>query len=57
MAVVQYAVTHKQYTEQHDEAECPEGNIHNNKTTEHNKTKQKYTKHTTIYTAFHDLWT
>ena len=34
MAVVQYTVTHKQYTEQHNETEYPEGNIHNSKNTQ-----------------------
>jgi hypothetical protein len=35
VAVVQYAFTHKQYTEQHDETEYTEWNIcvHNNKNT------------------------
>ena len=33
MAVVQYTITHKQYTEQHNETEYPEQNIHNNKNT------------------------
>jgi hypothetical protein len=33
VAVVQYTFSHKQYTEQHNEAEYPERNIHNNKTT------------------------
>ena len=33
VAAVQYTVTHKQYTEQHNETEYPEGNIHSNKTT------------------------
>ena len=28
VAVVQYTFTHKQYTEQHNETEYPEGNIH-----------------------------
>jgi hypothetical protein len=31
VAVVQYAFTHKQYTEQHNETEYTEWNIHNNK--------------------------
>jgi len=30
MAVVQYTFTHKQYTEQHNETEYPERNIHKN---------------------------
>ena len=29
MAVVQYKVTHKLYTEQHNESEYPERNIYN----------------------------
>ena len=29
MAVAQYTFTHKQYTEQHNETEYPERNIHN----------------------------
>jgi hypothetical protein len=33
VAVVQYTFTHKQYTEQHNETEYTERNIHNNKTT------------------------
>jgi len=33
VAVVQYTFTHKQYTEQHNETEYPEWNIHNNKNT------------------------
>jgi hypothetical protein len=33
VAVVQYTFTHKQYTEQHDETEYTEQNIHNNKNT------------------------
>jgi hypothetical protein len=33
VAVVQYTFTHKQYTEQHDETEYTERNIHNNKNT------------------------
>jgi len=32
MAVVQYTFTHKQYTEQHNETECTEQNIHNKNT-------------------------
>jgi hypothetical protein len=31
VAVVQYTFTHKQYTEQHNETEYTERNIHNNK--------------------------
>jgi hypothetical protein len=31
VAVVQYTFTHKQYTEQQDETEYTERNIHNNK--------------------------
>jgi hypothetical protein len=31
VVVVQYTLTHKQYTEQHNEAEYTERNIHNNK--------------------------
>jgi hypothetical protein len=30
VAVVQYTITHKQYTEQHNETEYTEQNIHNN---------------------------
>jgi hypothetical protein len=33
VAVVQYAFTQKQYTEQHNESEYTERNIHNNKNT------------------------
>jgi len=33
VAVVQYTFTHKQYTEQHNETEYPERNIHSNKNT------------------------
>jgi hypothetical protein len=33
VAVVQYTFTHKQYTEQHDETEYRQRNIHNNKNT------------------------
>jgi len=33
VAVVQYTFTHKQLTEQHNEAEFLEWNIHNNKNT------------------------
>jgi len=33
VAVVQYTFTHKQYTEQHNETEHPEQNIHNNNST------------------------
>jgi len=33
MAVVQYTLTHKQYTELQYETEYPERNIHNNKNT------------------------
>jgi len=33
VAVVQYTFTHKQYTEQHDETQHLERNIHNNKNT------------------------
>jgi len=33
MAVVQYTFTHKQYTEQHNEKQYLERNIHNNKNT------------------------
>ena len=32
-STVQHTVTHKQYTEQHNETEYPERNIHNNKNT------------------------
>jgi hypothetical protein len=32
MAVVQYTFTHKQYTEQHNESEYTERNVHNNNT-------------------------
>jgi hypothetical protein len=33
VAVVQYTFTHKQYTEQHNETEYTERNIHNSKNT------------------------
>jgi len=33
VAAVQYTFTHKQYTEQHNETEYIEQNIHNNKNT------------------------
>jgi len=33
VAVVQYTFTHKQYTEQHNETEYPERNIHNDMNT------------------------
>jgi hypothetical protein len=33
VAVVQYTFTHKQHTEQHNETEYTEQNIHNNKNT------------------------
>jgi len=33
VAAVQYTFTHKQYTEQHNETEYTEQNIHNNKNT------------------------
>jgi len=33
MAVLQYTFTHKQYTEQYNETEYTEQNIHNNKNT------------------------
>jgi len=33
VAIVQYAFTHKQYAEQHNETEYPEQNIHNNMNT------------------------
>jgi len=33
MTVVQYTFTHKQYTEQQNETEYTEQNIHNNKNT------------------------
>jgi hypothetical protein len=33
VTVVQYTFTHKQYTEQHNETEYTEWNIHNNKST------------------------
>jgi hypothetical protein len=33
VAVVQYTFTHKQYTEQHNETEYTEQNIHNNNNT------------------------
>jgi len=32
-SIVQYTVTHKQYTEQHNETEYTERNIHGNKNT------------------------
>ena len=34
MAAVQYTFTHKQYTEQHNETEYTERNIHNSKNTQ-----------------------
>ena len=37
MVAVQYTFTHKQYTEQHNETEYPERNIHNNKNTQSKK--------------------
>ena len=37
VAVVQYTLTQKQYTEQHNETEYPEKNIHNNKNTKFTK--------------------
>jgi hypothetical protein len=33
VAIVRYTFTHKQYTEQHNETEYTEQNIHNNKNT------------------------
>jgi hypothetical protein len=33
VAVVPYTFTYKQYTEQHNETEYPEGNIHKNTNT------------------------
>jgi len=33
VAVTQYTFTYKQYTDQHNETEYPEWNIHNNKNT------------------------
>jgi len=33
VAVVQYKFTHKQYTEQHNESECTERNMHNKNNT------------------------
>jgi hypothetical protein len=33
VAVVEYTLTHKQYTEYQNETEYPERNIHNNKST------------------------
>jgi hypothetical protein len=33
VAVAQYTFTHKQYTEQHNETEYTERNVHNNKNT------------------------
>jgi len=33
VAAVQYTFTHKQYTEQHNETEYTEQNLHNNKNT------------------------
>jgi hypothetical protein len=36
VAVVQYTFTHKKYTEQHNETEYTEQNIHNNKNKIHN---------------------
>ena len=32
-STIQYTFTHKQYTEQHNETECLERTIHNNKNT------------------------
>jgi hypothetical protein len=37
VAAVQYTFTHKQYTEQHNETEYRERNIHNNKNTQFTK--------------------
>jgi hypothetical protein len=37
MGVAQYTFTEKQYTEQHNETEYTEQNIHNNKNTYANK--------------------
>jgi len=36
-STVQYTFTHKQYTEQHNETEYPEQNMHYNKNTQTNK--------------------
>jgi hypothetical protein len=44
VAVVQYTFTHNQYTEQHNETEYTERNIHNNKNTQTNeRTKEHIT--------------
>jgi hypothetical protein len=37
VAVIQHTFTHKQYTEQQNETEYPEQNIHNNKNSLTNK--------------------
>jgi len=56
LALVQYTFTHKQCTEQHNETEYTERNIHNNKNKNITikyiiyKIKHKHTKHTTMYT-------
>jgi cell division protein FtsL len=44
VAIVQYTFTHKQYTEQHNETEYLERNIHNNKNTNTNKRIHNITK-------------
>jgi hypothetical protein len=56
VTLVQYTYTYKQYTEQHNETEYPEQNIHKNKNRwtlqlEYviYKIKQKHTSHTTVY--------
>jgi len=50
VAVVQYTFTQKQYTEQHNEKEYPERNIHNKENTQDTCIKLNHTKHTTKYT-------
>jgi len=47
VAVVLYTCTHKQYTEQHNETEYIEQNIHNNKHTYVNTTIRIYNNETT----------
>jgi hypothetical protein len=45
VTVVQYTITHKQYTEQHNETEYTELNIHNNNNTQaNNRTHNIITK-------------
>jgi hypothetical protein len=56
VAALQYTFTHKQYTEQHNDTEYTERNIHNNNTIKihnirtNNLHKHNYIKHTNIYT-------